>query len=75
MNPMSTEPAAISSDGSATSPKIWRIGTLVYTTSSLIVLFSWLLWGDFAYQLRDRALSQRTGAAGYRSHADLQLFE
>ncbi|MDB6095103.1 MAG: Major Facilitator Superfamily protein [Verrucomicrobia bacterium] len=27
---------------------------MVYTSAGLVVLFSWLLWGDFSYQLRER---------------------
>jgi len=55
------------SDDSAASPvqvlaepgqgKQWRTGTLTYTSGGLLVLFVWLLGGDFAWQLRDRALS------------------
>lgn len=35
----------------------WRIGTLSYTRAGLIRLFWWLLWGDFAWSIRDRSLS------------------
>lgn len=34
----------------------WRNGTLVYTRSSLSMLFFWLLWGDFAIALRGGAI-------------------
>lgn len=34
----------------------FHIGTLSYTGAGLVVLFCWLLWGDFAYQIRDRAV-------------------
>jgi len=30
------------------TPDAYRIGTLVYTRRSLITLFLWILWGDFA---------------------------
>lgn len=40
---------------SAPSPRVWRVGTLTYTLGGLIVLFSWLLWGDFAWQMKERA--------------------
>lgn len=33
----------------------WRNGTLVYTVGGLAVLFLWLMWGDFAYSMKDRA--------------------
>ena len=36
--------------------KLWTIGTLVYTLSGLVVLFCWLLWGDFALSMRDRSV-------------------
>ncbi len=35
---------------------LWRIGTLVYTKAGLITLASWLLWGDFAWSIRDRSV-------------------
>jgi MFS family permease len=35
----------------------WRAGTLVYTLGGLVALFGWLLWGDFAWQLKERALN------------------
>jgi len=38
--------------------KIWRAGTLTYTTAGLVVLFCWLLWGDFAWSMKDRAIPQ-----------------
>jgi len=37
-------------------PKLWHAGTLVYTQSGLAVLFAWLLWGDFAWSIRDRVV-------------------
>ncbi|MDR1282129.1 MAG: MFS transporter [Opitutaceae bacterium] len=36
--------------------KIWRAGTLTYTGGGLVILFLWLLWGDFAWALRDRTI-------------------
>jgi len=30
-------------------PKIYQVGTLRYSGRSLMVLFAWLLWGDFAF--------------------------
>lgn len=35
---------------------VWRAGSLSYTRGGLAVLFAWLLWGDFAWSLRDRAV-------------------
>ncbi len=36
--------------------KVWSVGTLTYTTAGLVVLFCWLLWGDFALSMKDRAI-------------------
>jgi MFS family permease len=36
--------------------KTWRVGTLTYTSGGLTVLFLWLLWGDFAWSMRDRSV-------------------
>lgn len=38
-----------------TGRRLWRHGTLVYTTAGLILLFFWLLLGDFAYAIRERS--------------------
>ena len=38
------------------APKLWRAGTLVYTAGGLALLFCWLLWGDFAWSMRDRTV-------------------
>jgi MFS family permease len=35
--------------------RLWRHGTLVYTTAGLIMLFFWLLLGDFAFFIRERS--------------------
>ena len=42
------------SDGIETQPKTWRAGTLVYTGAGLVILFCWLLWGDFAWSMKER---------------------
>ena len=34
----------------------WTAGTLTYTTGGLVVLFFWLLWGDFAWSLKERSV-------------------
>ncbi|SDT88661.1 Major Facilitator Superfamily protein [Verrucomicrobium sp. GAS474] len=42
---------------SAAAPhKIWTVGTLTYTSAGLVALFCWLLWGDFAWSMRDRSI-------------------
>jgi maltose/moltooligosaccharide transporter len=57
MNPMSTEQTSGLPQYPEQGKKSWRVGTLVYTSGGLVTLFGWLLWGDFSYQLRDRALN------------------
>lgn len=42
----------IAPDGS----KLWSAGTLTYTTAGLFILFGWLLWGDFAWNMKERAI-------------------
>ena len=39
------------------SPKTWKAGTLTYSTGGLMVLFAWLLVGDFAWQLKERSVA------------------
>lgn len=34
----------------------WHVGTLAYTTAGLVALFCWLLWGDFAWSMKDRSV-------------------
>ena len=41
----------------ACSPKLWTVGTLTYTSAGLAVLFCWLLWGDFAWSMRERSVA------------------
>ena len=52
---MSNEPNAIQP-----AEKSWKCGTLVYTTGGLIMLFVWLLWGDFTWAMRGRAIGPST---------------
>ncbi|MBO7154004.1 MAG: MFS transporter [Lentisphaeria bacterium] len=37
-------------------PKIWKTGTLTYTTAGIIALSFWMLWGDFVWSMKDRAI-------------------
>src|SRR5579872_4676764 len=37
------------------SPTIWRAGTLTYTTSGLLALLFWLMWGDIAWSMKERS--------------------
>jgi MFS family permease len=55
---------------SAPAGKTWKAGTLTYTLGGLVVLFLWLLGGDFAWTIKQRAvdpvaqlLMKRNGAA------------
>lgn len=36
--------------------KTWSVGTLTYTAGGLVILFSWLLWGDFVLQLKEKSV-------------------
>ncbi len=36
--------------------KTWQVGSLTYTAGGLAVVFCWLLWGDFAWSMRDRVV-------------------
>jgi MFS family permease len=38
--------------------KRWRSGTLRYTFTGLVVLFCWLLWGDFCFTVFESILSK-----------------
>ncbi len=40
----------------AGAERTWRAGTLTYTTGGLVALFAWLLWGDFAWWLKERSV-------------------
>ncbi|HEY7089350.1 MAG TPA: MFS transporter, partial [Tepidisphaeraceae bacterium] len=60
MLPVAPNPSTIVAGAdalAATARKsLWTVGTLIYTTSGLVVLFCWLLWGDFALSMRDRSV-------------------
>ncbi len=45
-------------DPAQTEPpvKTWTRGTLTYTSAGLVILFCWLLWGDFTWAMKDRAV-------------------
>jgi len=53
---MTAEKPPVSASPEAAS-KRWRVGTLTYTAGGLVVLFGWLLWGDFAWQLKERSVA------------------
>ena len=41
---------------SSSSSRTWQVGTLTYNFRGLVRLCCWLLWGDFAWSVRDRAV-------------------
>lgn len=50
-----SEPTAV--PVAAPSPKLWHVGTLTYTAGGLVALFALLLWGDFAWNMKERAIT------------------
>lgn len=48
---------------------MWRVGTLTYTTTGLVVLFCWLLWGDFTSAMKDRSVGPVLGLLFHKFHA------
>lgn len=54
--PATGQPPLDYESGSNARGKLWTVGTLVYTTGGLAVLFFWLLFGDFALQMRERSV-------------------
>ena len=44
----------------------WTVGTLSYTSGGIVILFLWLLWGDFAWSMRDRSVGPM--ASWYLDH-------
>jgi MFS family permease len=61
MGSVFTRPVAAVSESSrvrsGTPRKFWTVGTLTYTRSGLIILFIWLLWGDFAWSIKERSVT------------------
>lgn len=51
--PTKDEPEAVASVSGA---KRWTVGTLSYTSRGLVILFLLLLFGDFAWSMRDRSV-------------------
>ncbi len=37
--------------------RTWSVGTLTYTSAGLVVLFCWLLAGDYAWSMKERAVN------------------
>lgn len=58
MTPSNSEKPETPAPGQDEKPKskIWTAGSLTYTTPALVILFLWLLFGDFAWSMRDRSV-------------------
>lgn len=54
--PVPTQPPPTDTSGKTSGRKTWTVGTLTYTKAGLVAVFSWLLWGDFAWMIKERAL-------------------
>lgn len=52
----SASPEVASEAKASAMQKVWTRGTLTYTAAGLAVLFCWLLWADFAWQMKERAI-------------------
>jgi Na+/melibiose symporter-like transporter len=48
--------SAAASVASVAPARTWTVGTLTYTSGGLVVLFCWLLFGDFAWSMRERSV-------------------
>ena len=49
---MKSSPSPASPE-SGSKPKVFHAGTLVYTKPALVILFFWLIWGDFCYTVME----------------------
>jgi MFS family permease len=56
MSSLPPEIDSLSTSQPAAKSKLWTVGTLTYTRTKLFVLFFWLLWGDFAWSMKERAV-------------------
>ncbi len=57
MSSQTPPPAPAPSPAQVDTPKkLWHVGTLTYTSAGIIALFLWLLWGDFAWWMKERAV-------------------
>jgi MFS family permease len=54
---VAVSPALLPASPEFSSRKLWRAGTLTYTPRGLLRLFCWMLWGDFALQIRERSIT------------------
>jgi MFS family permease len=56
VSPPAPDPSPASPAPSVSAGKTWKAGTLTYTTSGVVMLFIWLLFGDFAWSMRERSV-------------------
>lgn len=55
--PVAATTVAPAVDAPHRAPRRWIIGTLAYSTAGLVAVFGWLLVGDFAWQMKERAIT------------------
>lgn len=55
--PSTPPPAGDKANAGPEPRKTWHVGTLTYTGTGLTILFLWLLFGDFAWSMRDRSVA------------------
>lgn len=51
------EPAEQNNQKINKDPRRWQAGTLTYSMGGLVILFCWLLMGDFAWAMKERSVS------------------
>lgn len=49
-------PSPSAEESPARGPPLHRCGTLTYTRRGLVVLFAWLLWGDFCFNMMETVI-------------------
>ncbi len=64
------KPVACPGDGSTPTRRTYTVGTLRYTTRGLVVLFAWLLWGDFCFSLFENLFGRFMPLYLKQLHAD-----
>jgi len=57
---MTAAPPPVPGEAPNPGPGRWVAGTITYTSGGLALLFVWLLFGDFAYMLRERSAAPVT---------------
>lgn len=63
----------VNGSGETMSEVLYRVGTLEYTKRSLVVLFFWLLWGDFCFCLMEAVFPNIVPLTMYGLHASSKL--